>query len=192
MNVAGDYWWLPHICTEKNIACRKNGGECTLPDVTRGSEFNNNRDSKKVLDTEAETTNKKDYTDTQWMSAPIPGQLPPDRTNGRRSFQVIGLDFAGPITYKGKKDSLKQAYVFLITCSLSRAAHIELVGSQKIEEFIREFKRFVARRGKRTRRTYSRMELECLLLFVANRRSVSEIQGTFKNFQGQSPFQMVW
>ena len=123
--------------------------------------------------------------------APIPGQLPPDRTNGRRSFQVIGLDFAGPITYEGKKDSLKQAYVFLITCSLSRAAHIELVGSQKIEEFIREFKRFVARRGKRTRRTYSRMELECLLLFVANRRSVSEIQGTFKNFQGQSPFQMV-
>ena len=39
--------------------------------------------------------------------APIPGQLPPDRTNGRRSFQVIGLDFGRPITYKGKKDSLK-------------------------------------------------------------------------------------
>ena len=76
---------------------------------------------------------------------PIPGQLPPDRTNGGRSFQVIGMDFAEPITYKGKKDSLKQAYILLITCSLSRAVHIELVGSQKIEEFIRAFKRFVAR-----------------------------------------------
>ena len=76
---------------------------------------------------------------------PIPGKLPPDRTNGCRSFQVIGLDFAGPITYKGKKDSLKQAYILLITCSLSRAVHIELVVSQKIEEFIRAFKCFVAR-----------------------------------------------
>ena len=80
--------------------------------------------------------------------APIPGQLPPDGTNGRRSFQVIGLDFVGLIIHKGRKNSLKQAYILLITCSLSRAVHIELVGSQKIEEFIRAFKRFVARRGR--------------------------------------------
>ena len=55
---------------------------------------------------------------------------------------------------KGKKDSLKQAYILLITCSWSRAVHLELVGSQKIEEFIRAFKCFVARRG-RTERIYS-------------------------------------
>ena len=31
--------------------------------------------------------------------APIPDKLPPDRTNGRGSFQVIGLDFGGPMIY---------------------------------------------------------------------------------------------
>ena len=33
------------------------------------------------------------------------------------------------------------------------------------------------------------VELENLLLFVANRGSLSETNGTFKNFQGQSPLQ---
>ena len=53
-----------------------------------------------------------------------------------------------PMIFKGKKDSLKQAYILLITCSLTRAAHLELAGSQKIKEFTRAFKRFVARRGR--------------------------------------------
>ena len=66
--------------------------------------------------------------------APIPGQLLPDRTNGRRSFYVIGLDFVRLIIYKGKRDPPRKAYVLLITCNLSRAAHRELVGSHKIEE----------------------------------------------------------
>ena len=61
---------------------------------------------------------------------------------------MIGLNFAGPMIYKGRKDSLKQAYILLITCSLSRAVHLELVGSQKIEEFIRAFRCFVATRGR--------------------------------------------
>ena len=46
---------------------------------------------------------------------PTLSQLPPDRTNGHRSFQVIGLDFAGPTIYKGRKDLLKQADILLIT-----------------------------------------------------------------------------
>ena len=61
---------------------------------------------------------------------------------------MIGLDFAGPMIYKGRKDSLKQPYILLITCSLNRAIHLELVGIQKIEEFIRALKPFVARRGR--------------------------------------------
>ena len=56
--------------------------------------------------------------------------------------------------YKRKKDSLKQAYILLITCSLSRAVHLQLVDNQKIDEFITTFKRFVARRG-RPERIYS-------------------------------------
>ena len=56
--------------------------------------------------------------------------------------------------YKGKKDSLKQVYILLITCGFCRAAHLELVRSQKIEESIRAFKRFVARQ-RRPERIYS-------------------------------------
>ena len=56
-----------HIRTEKNIACRKNSWEGILPDVIQCSEFNNGKDSKKVLDTEAETINRKDYSDMPWM-----------------------------------------------------------------------------------------------------------------------------
>ena len=82
--------------------------------------------------------------------APILGRLPPDRTNRRWSFQVIGLGFAGPMIYKRKKDSLKLFNILLITCILSWAVHLELVGSRKIEEFIRAFKRFVGRRRRYT------------------------------------------
>ena len=53
-----DYLWLSNICTEKIIACRKNGWEGTLADVTLVIEFNNDKDSKKVLNNEAEKTNK--------------------------------------------------------------------------------------------------------------------------------------
>ena len=75
-----DYWWLSHNLTKKNIACRKNGWEGTLPDVTKGSEFNNNKDLKKALDTEAETNKERDHTYMPWIPdipencnvAPIP------------------------------------------------------------------------------------------------------------------------
>ena len=80
--------------------------------------------------------------------APAPGQLPTDRTNGYRAFQTVGSDYAGPIFYKGKNKNLKKAYILLITCSLSRVVHLELVQSQKLEEFNICFKRFLARRGK--------------------------------------------
>ena len=34
---------------------------------------------------------------------------------------------------KGKTKNLKKAYILLITCSLSRAVHLEMVQSQKLE-----------------------------------------------------------
>ena len=86
--------------------------------------------------------------------APVPGQLLTDRTNSYRAFQVVGLNYAGPIFYKGKNKNLKKSYILLITCSLSRAVHLELVQRQKLEELIICFKRFVARRG-RPQKLYS-------------------------------------
>ena len=68
--------------------------------------------------------------------APVPGQLPTDRTNGYRAFQTVGLDYAGLIFYKGKNKNLMKAYILLITCSLSRAVYLGMAQSQKLDEFI--------------------------------------------------------
>jgi len=70
-----------------------------------------------------------------------------------RSFNSVGMDFAGPLYFrifldidKVRKDSLK-CYILLIACATSRAVHLELVPDQSKDSFIRAFKRFVARRG---------------------------------------------
>ena len=112
--------------------------------------------------------------------ASIPGQLLSDRTNERRSFQVTELDFAGLIIYKGRKDSLKQACILLITCSLNRAVLIELVGSQKIEEFIRALKHFVARRGRP------------VWIYLDNAKTFKAATTWIKSLENQERFMITW
>ena len=72
-------------------------------------------------------------------NGPPPGQLTQDRPTGIRAFQVIGLDFAGPIMYKKGSSKQNKSYILLFTCSLSRAIHLELVPNQTTEEFITRF-----------------------------------------------------
>ena len=55
------------------------------------------------------------------VTAPAPGPLPEDRTAVGAAFEVVGVDFAGPIRYKQNKKSEKKAYLTIFTCSLSRA-----------------------------------------------------------------------
>ena len=45
-----------------------------------------------------------------------------------------------------KKDS--KAYILLFSCSLSRAVHLELTPNLTTNEFIKRFKRLIARRGR--------------------------------------------
>ncbi|XP_028419027.1 uncharacterized protein LOC114544609 [Dendronephthya gigantea] len=82
------------------------------------------------------------------FEAPPPGKLPSTRTEGSTPFQVLGVDFAGPIKYRVKTNKEKKAYLALFACSLTRAVHMELVRSLETGEFIRCFKKFVARRGR--------------------------------------------
>ena len=84
---------------------------------------------------------------------PPVGNLPKDRTMGEIPFQTIGVDYAGPIKYRHKK-SEKKAYILLYSCSLTRAVYLDLLPDLTTEEFIRSFKRLVARRG-RPRKVYS-------------------------------------
>ena len=88
------------------------------------------------------------------FKTPTTGQLPKDRTEGDRPFQIVGLDFAGPFTYKKKITQEGKAYIMLICDSLTRALYLEVLSDQTFEEFLKCLKRFIARRG-RPKKIYS-------------------------------------
>ena len=50
---------------------------------------------------------------------PPPGYLPTDRTEGTSPFQVVGIDYAGPIKYRESRNKEGKAYIVLYACSLS-------------------------------------------------------------------------
>ena len=78
---------------------------------------------------------------------PKAGYLPTNRTTGQTPFEVVGIDFAGPIRYKKVKHESK-SYLVIFACSLSRAVHLELLPNLNTETFIPCLKRFIARRGR--------------------------------------------
>ena len=77
---------------------------------------------------------------------PKPGLLPNDRTKENLPFKVIGTDYAGPIHCKVKTKQTK-TYILLFTCSITPAVHLELLPNQTTSEFIKAFKKLIARRG---------------------------------------------
>ena len=86
---------------------------------------------------------------------PPPGNLSVERTTGSVPFQVVGVDYAGPISYKAScKRETGKAYILLFACSLTRAIHLALLSDQTTERFIKSFKRFIAGRG-RPQKVYS-------------------------------------
>ena len=63
------------------------------------------------------------------------------------SFQVVGLDYAGPLLIKTEKGTAQKAYILLFTCATSRTIHLELTPDMLIPSFLRGFKRFSSKRG---------------------------------------------
>ena len=88
------------------------------------------------------------------LASPPPGLLPKDRTEGDTPFQVVGVDFAGPIKIRVSQKREGKAYVVVYSCSLSRALHLDLTKTMEMEEFLLSLKGFVARRG-RPEKVYS-------------------------------------
>lgn len=88
------------------------------------------------------------------FAEPPPGLIPKDRVEGTKTFEVIGVDYAGPLICQVNNNEEEKAYILLFSYSLSRAIHLELLPDQTTEGFIRSLKRFTARRG-RPRKIYS-------------------------------------
>ena len=82
------------------------------------------------------------------LSNPPPGPFPLDRTQGSTPFEVIGVDFAGPIKYRIRSKKEGKAYIALYSCSLTRAIYLDVTQSLETSEFVRSLKRFIARRGR--------------------------------------------
>ena len=76
-----------------------------------------------------------------------PGPLPKQRTQECHPFQVVGVDYAGPIYYRSKIKAIWKSYILLFSCSVSRAIHLELVPNLTTQVFIKSMKSLTGRRA---------------------------------------------
>ena len=84
----------------------------------------------------------------QAFSCPPQGNLPRERTEGQIPFQVIGVDYAGPLKYRKTTKTEGKAYVLLYACSLTRGLYLDLLPNLEAAEFLVSLKQFIARRGR--------------------------------------------
>ena len=75
-----------------------------------------------------------------------PGLLSKRRNQECHPFQVIGVDYTGPIYYRSRNKAISKSYISLFWCSVSRAIYLELVPDLTNQEFIKSIKRLRARR----------------------------------------------
>ena len=71
---------------------------------------------------------------------PHPGILPRERTEGNMLFNVIRVDFTGPVRYLQKPKREQKAYVVLYNCSLTPGVFLELLSSLETKEYIQSLK----------------------------------------------------
>ncbi|XP_035234028.1 uncharacterized protein LOC118205857, partial [Stegodyphus dumicola] len=77
------------------------------------------------------------------LEVPIP-PLPENRTKMLKTFEVTGIDLAGPVFLKR---NLK-AWIVIFTCADFRAVQLELNTSLSTNVFIDAIRRFISRRGR--------------------------------------------
>ena len=88
----------------------------------------------------------------------VAAPLPLDRTRQAVPFEVVGVDFAGPLYIRSssrcarpqegqQRAEPEKVYVCLFTCAVTRAVHLELVRDLTAATFILAVRRFFARRG---------------------------------------------
>ena len=76
--------------------------------------------------------------------------LPNARVKCNHAFENVGIDFAGPLYCKENSVSgiaMSKCYILLITCSVTRAVHLELTPNVSTYSLILALKRFIYRRG---------------------------------------------
>uniref|UniRef100_A0A8R1E9W2 Integrase catalytic domain-containing protein n=1 Tax=Caenorhabditis japonica TaxID=281687 RepID=A0A8R1E9W2_CAEJA len=117
--------------------------------------------------------------------------LPETRVRKSKPFRNIGLDYFGPIYYKGNRTAQK-CWVLICTCLATRNVHLEVVSNNGTLEFILAMRRFIARRG--TPKTVILDNAKTFILgekiFNGDIRRMAEESDTFTTFLDQHP--MEW
>ncbi|GFU06714.1 integrase catalytic domain-containing protein [Trichonephila clavipes] len=83
-------------------------------------------------------------------SYPKMGDLPKQRITQTRPFEIVGIDFAGPILTKCqhlRKANKFKSYICLSICRATKAVHLELVSTLSTDAMLAALRRFIARRG---------------------------------------------
>ena len=83
------------------------------------------------------------------FKSPRHADLPETRVTDHAAFTHVGIDFAGPLSVKtdGAAGEMKKTYIYLYTCAISRALHLELTPDLSTAAFLRCLRRYIARRG---------------------------------------------
>jgi len=63
------------------------------------------------------------------------------------AFTYIGLDYLGPLYVRSTSEKDRKVWICLVTCSITRAVHFEVVPNLTAATFLRCFRRYVARRS---------------------------------------------
>ncbi|GFU49793.1 integrase catalytic domain-containing protein [Trichonephila clavipes] len=78
------------------------------------------------------------------------GDLPKQRITQTRPFEIVGIDFAGPILTKCqhlRKANKFKSYICLFICLATKEVHLELVSTLSTDAMLAALRRFIARRG---------------------------------------------
>ncbi|GFW99952.1 integrase catalytic domain-containing protein [Trichonephila clavipes] len=83
-------------------------------------------------------------------SYPKMGDLPKQRIAQTRPFEIVGIDFSGPILTKCqhlRKANKFKSYICLFICLATKTVNLDLVSTLSTDALLAALRRFIARRG---------------------------------------------
>lgn len=128
------------IIKEKHVSLNHAGIEILMNALREEYWIIGGRKAIRSVITKCVSCRRHDTRPFQTIDAP----LPLDRVKDAAVFEVIGVDFTGPVYLKGGQKS----WICLFTCAVFRAVHFELVTSLSTAAFLMAIRRFIARRGR--------------------------------------------